>query len=398
MPFMLITGSAGAQVQSSPSPPPGRIPSVINAAHAVTGTISSIDRGAGRVVIVTTNGGDEKTLSVDSTTTVSKRALPATLDDFSKGETVTVFTDDPPESAALKAKALMDARFAFFYIAKVVSSYVFPATVTGTDPAELTITVKKEDGSSKTLALTPLSMIVLNNQVGDLPDLRSGTAVVAEVEFLGFPEDEPATVCVRGIFDLSSFLNLKNSLIFGPLLGTGKVTAVDPVARTISIGDLLVGYGDQTQWLSDIPPAKAALMVGRAVRLFGFPTDDGKGYIANLVLAESLLPQMEHNVRAIYQGMQPREENLVSGKIVSYDSDNGILVVERVSGGVTTFERVNVLKGTLIVKGVETPADVLISDPQKMKKLSAGDLVPGREVIVRGIKGRRNIATFISIK
>jgi len=396
--LLLVTAIAPAWAQSGGASPPGRVPAVIDAAHALSGTISSIDPAAGRLMIVTVDGGIEKNLVVDNTTTISKRALPATLSDFSKGETLTVFTDDPPTTDPLRAKALMDARFAFFYLAKVTSSYVFPASVTGTDPARLTITVKKENGKAQTLALTPLSMIVLNNQVADLPDLRPGMEVVAEVEFLGFPEDEPETVMVRGIFDLSSFLNLKNSLVFGPLLGLGKVTAVDPALRTISIGELKVYYGDQTQWLSDISPGRAALLVGRPVRLFGFPTEDGSGYLANLVMTESVVPQLERNVRAIYQGMQPREENLVDGKIISYDPKNGILVVERIKGQTTSFERIHIIKGTLIVQGIETPADVLLAGPKDLKQLTVADLAPGREVIVRGIKGRRNIATFISIK
>lgn len=395
----LALGPARADAPQAQAPPNPRVPAVLGGAHAVTGAIVSISPAEGKLTITNAATDASQTVTVNDRTIVSKRALPAQLSDFAPGEKITVLTDDEPSSPTLAARAVMDARFAFFYLAKVVSSYMYPATVLLADPAKLTVTVQKEDGTTKTLKLTPLSMIVLNNAPADLSDLRQRLPVIVEAEFLGFPEDEPQQAFVRGIFDQSSFIDIKNSLIFGPLLGKGEITSVDDKAHTLQIGGMTVSYDDNTQWLSDVSPAKVAHLRGNAARVYGFPMENGQGYTASLVLTENMVPILARNLEDAMLGKGPEVETLVEGSVISVDPAKGMLVVENAGkGGTTGFERIYVTRGTTIVKGVFSPADLLALNPATVTKYTLADIKPGDTVLVRGLKADKKIATFISLK
>jgi len=343
--------------------------------YGVNGKIIEMDPVAGTFQIELRGTNDNRMVMVDEQTTFTRQLKPAHLADFKPGDAVFITCGNSPlSSGSLRAIAVFDQRSAFILGTRVITRYPVEGTITKvrTQPALVDFDVRA--GIPKRLELLPETLILFGGKEVAPAQIPLGSRAVADLSFIGFAEDEPDPVPVRGLFDLPGYVEIRMEMIYGPAAARGKVDGLDPARGEISVAGSQFKFNDGTRFFIGRLGNTPEKVVGKNVMLFA------REGVAVLVYTDDVVDSIAAEIIQV----QTQEETLLGmGEVLFCDPANGKAIIQAQKG------KINLRFGP--------ESRLSIQSDNQAVTCTLAEIKTGDRVVVFGYAGQQNLVTRATV-
>jgi len=339
---------------------------------------------SGKRIIINIDGNRKETIKISPSTRFYKKQRPlpsdmnAKLQDFSRGDRIHVFHWNT-ESSSPAAISVWGARAYAVKFMGIQTEKLFSGEVRSFKPRTGIVRLFTFDRKHIDLKITNSTAIIIDNEVGQLYDIRPGIKAAAYCRWLGFDEDRPRTPEAREFIDSSTFVIRKYAEKYGPLVANGKVVGVNIREKIIKVanprgGLYTVSFSRITRWIPATPKIKSPVdFINYNVFIFGNPVRKGPSN-----------GRMVMNVMVVNSFFQAaiRERELRGAKaILAYG------------------EVLQINKKYIVVRSRNQKVKIRLGPKtifhKKGKKIRWTDIFRGDRVLVKGIFGEPPIALIV---
>lgn len=247
------------------------------------------------------------------------------LSDFKKGDNI-IAKAKSVKGRVIPVDEVWETRAFLAYTGSISIEVEYKGTVEEIDKTKKTLRIRNiKDNKSVPISVSKNTMIAVKNKLGNLPDIKKGDKVYIRCRWRGYPEDKPKVIPAVEIKDAVTYVIHTMRKRFGPIIGHGKVLAIDMKKKTMKIGTAsgsakTISFLTSTKWVFGTSKIKSPKdLVGVKVYAFGKSSREKKA-IAMEVINENALPGLFEYLAKSGGKVGGQRAVLGLGQLLSLDS------------------------------------------------------------------------------
>ncbi|MCD4782369.1 MAG: hypothetical protein K8T10_00920 [Candidatus Eremiobacteraeota bacterium] len=296
-------------------------------------------------------------------------ALRAKISDFKKGDSIIAIAKSV-EGRVIPVDEIWETRAFLAYTGSISTEVEYKGTVEEVNKTKKTLRIRNiADKKSVSISVGKITKISVKNRPGNLPSIKKGDKVYIRCRWRGYLEDKPAVIPAVEITDAATYVIHTMRQRFGPVIGHGKVLAMDMKKKTIKIGTAggsakTISFITSTKWVFGTSKIKSPKdLVGIKVYAFGKAAREKKS-VALEVVNENALPGLFDYLVKTGGKVGGQRTVLGLGQLLSLDSSR---VSVKIAGGRHVSCKLH-KKAVFIRKGKKVKmSDIRIGDWVKLE-------------------------------